>query len=468
MKQRAAKGEKTSTKPAGGPKRGKARGNPLLGKWSTPFLLPPFEQIEPQHFAPAFAAALKEHKAEIAKIAGLTSRPTFANTIVALERAGRALNRVGGVFYNLTGAHTSEALQAVEREIAPQLAAHETAVMLNPKIFKRVEDLYKRRDSLRFDDEQRRVLELHHTWLVRAGAKLGRKAKARVAEINERLATLATQFGQNVLKDEQSWRMVLDGERDLAGLPASVRASAARAGADAGLKGKHVITLSRSSVEPFLQFSARRDLREQVFAAWTKRGEMGGTTDNLAITSEIVALRTELANLLGYASYADYSLDDAMAKTPAAVRNLLTAVWPAAVRRAAQEREALQQRVHTEGGNFEIAAWDWRYYSEKERKALYDLDEASTRPYFALETVIAAAFDTAQRLFGLRFEELGEVPRYHPDVRASSSESSVCSPSSPRAKFITLTMTGRTLPATFACERKALIHAPERLDGRAK
>ena len=392
-------------------------GNPLLGKWSTPFALPPFESIEPKHFAPAFAAALKAHKAEIAKIAAQTSRPTFANTIVALERAGRTLNRVAGVFYNLTGAHTSEELQAVEREIAPQLAAHETAVMLNPKIFTRVEDLNKRRDRLRLTDEQRRVLELHHTWLVRAGAKLGRKAKARVAEINERLATLATQFAQNVLKDEQSWRLVLDGERDLAGLPSTVRASAARAAADAGLKGKHIITLSRSSVEPFLQFSSRRDLREQAFNAWTKRGEMGGATDNRAITAEIVALRAELAKLLGYDSYADYSLDDAMAKTPAAVRDLLTAVWPAAVRRAAQEREALQERARAEGGNFEIAAWDWRYYSEKERKALYDLDEAATRPYFTLETVIAAAFDTAGRLFGLRFEELDDVPRYHPDVR---------------------------------------------------
>jgi len=420
VKQQATKrGRETAgAKPARPAKKRKAAGNPLLGKWSTPFLLPPFEAIEPQHFAPAFAAALKEHKAEIAKIAAQPSRPTFANTIVALERSGRTLNRVSAVFFNLAGAHTSDALQAVEREIAPQLAAHETAVMLDPKIFARVHDLYQRRDRLRFTDEQLRVLELHHTWLVRAGARLGRKAKARVAEINERLATLATQFSQNVLKDEQSWRLVLEGERDLAGLPPSMRAAAARAAADAGLKGKHLITLSRSSVEPFLQFSSRRDLREQAFNAWTKRGEMGGATDNRAITAEIVALRAELAGLLGYTSYADYSLDDAMAKTPGAVRNLLHSVWPAAVRRAARERDALQERVHAEGGNFEIAAWDWRYYSEKERKALYDLDDAATRPYFTLETVIAAAFDTAQRLFGLRFKELGEVPRYHPDVRA--------------------------------------------------
>ncbi len=413
--------QRSSAKQGPSAKQTAARGNPLLAKWSTPFALPPFEKIEPAHFAPAFAAALKEHKAEIARIAAQTSRPAFANTIAALEKSGRVLNRVAAVFFNLAGAHTSDELQRIERELAPQLAAHETAVMLNPRIFARVEDLYARRDRLRLTDEQRRVLELHRTMLVRAGARLGRKAKARVAAINERLATLATQFGQNVLKDEQSWHLVLDGERDLAGLPQSVRAAAARAASDkdpnGGLKGKHVITLSRSSVEPFLQFSGRRDLREQAFNAWTKRGEMGGATDNRAIIAEIVALRAELAKLLGYASYADYSLDDAMAKTPGAVRNLLSAVWPAAIKRAAQEREALQEHVHAEGGNFEIAAWDWRYYAEKERKALYDLDESSTRPYFTLETVIAAAFDTAGRLFGLRFKELGEVPRYHPDVR---------------------------------------------------
>jgi peptidyl-dipeptidase Dcp len=393
------------------------RGNPLLAKWSTPFGLPPFDKIEPGHFRPAFAAALKEHKAEIAQIVRQASRPTFANTIAALERSGRPLNRVSAVFFNLAGAHTNDEIQGIEREIAPVLAAHETAIMLNGKLFRRVEDLYRRRDRLRLTDEQASVLELHHTWFVRAGAKLGRKAKVRVAEINERLASLATQFSQNVLKDEQSWRLVLDGERDLAGLPPSVRAAAARAAADLGLTGKHVVTLARSSVEPFLQFSARRDLREQAFTAWIKRGETGGPTDNRAIAAEIVGLRAELAGLLGFATYAEYSLDDSMAKTPAAVRDLLKAVWPAAVKRAGEERDALQQRLRSEGGNFEIAAWDWRYYAEKERKALYDVDEAATRPYLMLESVIAAAFDTAKRLFGLRFKELGEAPRYHPDVR---------------------------------------------------
>ncbi len=406
----------TATRRPRAPRAGTAA-NPLLGRWSAPFGLPPFARIEPIHFRPAFAAALKEHKAEVARIARDPARPTFANTIAALEKSGRLLERVCGVFFNLAASDTNEALQAIEREMSPLLAAHQSAIMLNGKLFARIDDLYRRRERLRLTGEQRRLLELQHTWFLRAGAKLGRKAKTRVAEINERLATLATQFSQNVLKDEQSWRLVLEGERDLAGLPPSVRAVAARAAADMDLKGKHVITLSRSSVEPFLQYSARRDLREQAFNAWVKRGEMGGVTDNRAILAEIVRLRAELARLIGFETYADYSLGDTMAKTPAAVRELLQAVWPAAVKRAGEERDALQEQVRAEGGNFAIEAWDWRYYAEKERKARYDVDEAATRPYLALDSVIAAAFDTARRLFGLRFKVLPDAPRYHPDVR---------------------------------------------------
>ncbi|KAB2944205.1 MAG: M3 family metallopeptidase [Hyphomicrobium sp.] len=390
--------------------------NPLLARWSAPFGLPPFKRIEPRHFKSAFAVALKEHKAEIARIAGEKARPTFANTIGALEKSGRLLEKVASVFYNLSGAHTNEALQAIERDMAPKMAAHETAIMLNGKIFKRVEDLYARRDALDLTNEQRRVLELRYKWLIRAGAKLNAKEKARVAEINQRLASLATQFSQNVLKDEQSWRMVLE-ESDLDGLPDALRESAARAAADMGLAGKYVITLSRSSIEPFLQFSARRDLREEAFNAWIKRGEMGEETDNRAISAEIIALRAEFAALLGFKSYAAYSLEETMAKTPGSVRDLLSAVWEPAVKRAADEREALQARARAEGGNFAIAPWDWRYYAEKERKALYDVDEASTRPYLTLDNVIAAAFETASRLFGLKFKELPDAPRYHEDVR---------------------------------------------------
>jgi peptidyl-dipeptidase Dcp len=403
--------------PAGGATKATPKSvNPLLARWGSAFGLPPFKKIEPKHFAAAFAAALKEHKAEIAHIAAETAKPTFNNTIVALEKSGRLLEKVASVFYNLTGAHTNDALQAIERDLAPKLAAHETAIMLNSRIFKRVEDLYERRDDLDLTDEQRRVLELRYKWLVRAGAKLGAKQKTRVAEINQRLATLATQFSQNVLKDEQSWRLVLT-DRDLDGLPEALRDSAARAAADQGLDGKHVITLSRSSIEPFLQFSARRDLREEAFNAWIKRGQMGEATDNRAITSEIIALRAEYAALLGFKSYADYSLEETMAKTPGSVRDLLAKVWEPAVRRATGERDALQARARQEGGNFSIAPWDWRYYAEKERKALYDVDEASTRPYLTLDNVIAAAFETATRLFGLKFKELPDPQRYHDDVR---------------------------------------------------
>jgi peptidyl-dipeptidase Dcp len=412
-KAKTAVGKKSAVK--GGAPIPKAP-NPLLSRWSAAFGLPPFKKVEPKHFKAAFAVALKEHKAEIARIAGETSKPTFNNTIGALEKSGRLLERIASVFYNLTGAHTNEPLQALERELAPKLAAHETAIMLNGRIFKRVEDLHQRRNDLDLTDEQRRVLELRYKWLVRSGAKLGAKQKARVAEINQRLASLATQFSQNVLKDEQSWRLVLE-ERDIDGLPQALRDSAARAAADMGEVGKYVITLSRSSIEPFLQFSARRDLREQAFNAWIKRGEMGEATDNRAITAEIIALRTEFAALLGFKSYAEYSLEETMAKTPGSVRDLLAAVWEPAVKRAGDERDALQQRARSEGGNFAIAPWDWRYYAEKERKALYDVDEASTRPYLTLDNVIAASFETATRLFGLKFKELRDAPRYHEDVR---------------------------------------------------
>lgn len=413
-KDAGARNPKTKAKSA---KKTKPETNPLLARWRAPFGIPPFGQIQPDHFGPAFAAALKEYMAEVAAIARQEARPTFANTIAALEKSGALLERVCSVFFNLAGSNTNEALQAIERDVAPQLAAFHSEVMLNAKLFKRVDDLYARRDKLKLTDEQVRVLRLHHKWMVRAGARLKAKDKARIKEINQALAGLSTQFCQNVLKDEQSWHLVLDGEKDLAGLPPALRAASARAAADMGMPGKNVITLSRSSVEPFLQFSARRDLREQAFNAWTKRGEMGGKSDNRVLLAEIMSLRTELAQLLGYDSYADYSLDNTMAKSPAGVRKLLEAVWPAAVKRAGEERDALKEQARAEGGNFEIAAWDWRYYSEKERKARFDIDEAATRPYFALDSVIAAAFETASRLFKLRFKELDDVPRYHPDVR---------------------------------------------------
>lgn len=402
------------TKAAGA---GKGAANPLLAPWRTPFKAPPFAAIAPRHFPPAFKAALKAHKREIAAIAGHEGKPTFANTIVALEKSGADLHRVADVFFNLTSAHTNEDLEAIQRDAAPLLAKHQSDVLLNRRLFQRIDDLYTRRDGLKLDGEAMRLLERVHTNFVRAGAKLDAKSRKRIAEINMELATLGTQFMQNVLADEQAWHLLLDGEADLAGLPSSVRDAAAQAAADLGKPGRHAITLARSSVEPFLQFSARRDLREEAWRAWSRRGELGGKTDNRKIIQRIAALRRELARLLGYDTYAAYVLDDTMAKTPDAVRDLLDKVWPAGLKQAESEREALEARARAEGGNFAIAAWDWRYYAEKERKARYDLDEGEVRSYLTLDNVLAAAFDTAGKLFGLVFEERFDIPRYHEDVR---------------------------------------------------
>ena len=391
--------------------------NPLLEDWVGRFGVPPFDRIRPDHFLPAFARAFAAHEAEVAAIAVDPSEPTFANTIVALETAGDALTRVGGVFHLLAGAHTNDAIQEVERELSPLEAKHWNRILMDEALFRRIDALHRRRHQLGLTAEQARVLDRYHAMLKRAGAALDAAAKARLAQINERLATLGTSFSQNVLADEQGYTLVLEGENDLVGLPDFVRTAARTAAEERGLAGKYVITTSRSSVEPFLQFSARRDLREKIFRAWIARGDGGGSTDNKAIIAEIVALRAERARLLGYPSFAHYRLDDAMAKTPEAVRSLLDRVWLPARRHALADRDAMQALVQAEGGNFALAPWDWRYYAEKLRTARCDIDEATVKPYFQLERVIAAAFYTANRLFGLTFEQRAGIPVWHPDVR---------------------------------------------------
>ncbi len=396
---------------------GAAKGNPLLAKWTAPFEMAPFERIEPKHFRPAIEKGIADRKAEFEKILSNSASPTFANTIAAIEKAGHSLGRTLRVFYNLCGSHTNPELQVIEREIAPILSKSGSEIMLDPRLFQRVDTIFARGKRQKLDDEQRRVLERSHAGLVRAGARLGPEAKQRMTEINARLATLATAFAQNVLADEQAYKLVLETEADLAGLPDFVRAAAKRAGDDLGHPGKYVITLARSSIESFLQFSTRRDLREAAFAAWIRRGEGGGEHDNRAIATEMLELRAERTRLLGFATFAQFRLDDAMAKTPEAVRGLLDEVWTAAVKKAGEERAMLQTQVDSEGGNFQIEAWDWRHYAEKVRKAKYDLDEGEIKPYLQLDQMIAAAFDTATRLFGITFEERADLPKYHPDVR---------------------------------------------------
>ncbi len=394
-----------------------ASDNPFSQSWDTPFGLPPFDQIKSEHFMPAFEAGLSQHRAELAAIKEQSGSVTFANTIDALETAGQGLNRVAKVFFNVSAAHTNDALQEIEREIAPKLAAHSSEIYLDQDLFRRVKELFVKIDTLDLTVEQKRMLDRYHTWFVRAGAELEERARTRVSDIQKQIATLSTTFNQNVLADEQAWHMVLDGQEDLAGLSENLRAAAARAASDRGLDGKYVVTLARSSVEGFLTFSSRRDLREKAFKAWAERGAKEGKTDNRTILKDIVSLRAELASLMGFESYADYALEETMAKSPDAVNNLLQKVWQPAVSKAAEEAVALTALAQSEGDNQEIAPWDWRYYAEKERQARYDMDETELRPYLALDNVIEAAFETANKLFGLSFTPVKEAPVYHEDCR---------------------------------------------------
>jgi peptidyl-dipeptidase Dcp len=391
--------------------------NPFAAAWTTPFGLPPFAAIRPEHIAPALHAGLAAHAAEIEAIAHDPAPPSYANVIDALERAGDDLSRAAGVFYNLAGADTNEALQAIEREMAPVMSRHWSSIGMNPHLFARVDALFERRSSLDMTPEQARVLDLTHKGFVRSGAKLDDADKKRLAAINERLSTLGTAFSQNVLKDEASYALILHDEADLAGLPDFLKAAMAKAAADRGHPGEHAVTLPRSIIEPFLTFSTRRDLREKARKAWDARGMNGGETDNRAVVAEMVKLRAEKAGLLGYPSFAAFKLDDTMAKTPGAVRGLLELVWAPARRRAAEEAADLAALARTLGQSDPIAAWDWHHYAEKVRSQRFDLDEGTLKPYLQLERIIEASFDCAARLFGLAFEERPDLQGYHPDVR---------------------------------------------------
>ena len=391
--------------------------NPLLEDWKTPYGAPPFGRIRPEHFRPALDAAMTEQRAAVARIVADPAPPSFDNTIVALERSGLLLGKVAAVFFGLAGADTNDALQAIERDVAPLLSRHSDVIFLDGGLFARIEALWGKRDALGLDAEQRRVLDRYHTIFQRAGAGLDEAGKIRLAEINERLATLGTLFAQNVLADEKGWTLVLDGDDELAGLPEWARSAAAAAAEERGLDGKYVITLARSSIETFLTFSTRRDLREKAFAGWIARGETGGDSDNRRIIGEIARLRTEAAQLLGHPTYAHFRLADQMAKTPEAVSNLLDTVWERGRARATREAADLEALIAEEGGNHRLAASDWRHYAEKLRKRRFDFDESELKPYLQLEKMIEAAFYTAGRLFGLSFREVHDVPLYHPDVR---------------------------------------------------
>jgi peptidyl-dipeptidase Dcp len=390
--------------------------NPLVAAWQTPFETPPFGEIEPAHFMPAFEQAFADHNAEIAAIVSDPAEPDFDNTVTALERSGKLLTRVSSVFYALVSAHSNPELLAIESEVALRQDRHWNPIMMNAVLFGRIAALYDRRAALRLTAEQKRLLERTFIRFRRAGAGLDEAAKRRMAEINERLAHLSTEFSHHLLAEEQGWTLEL-GEGDRDGLSAPFIAAAEAAAAERGKPGKAVVTLSRSSVEPFLQSSTRRDLREKVYKAFIARGDNGNANDNSAVIGEILQLREESARLLGYQSFAAYRLEDSMAKTPQNVRNLLEGVWKAARERAMADRDAMQALIAEEGGNFTFAAWDWRYYAEKLRQRRANFDDSAIKPYLTLDGMIAAAFDTAHQLFGLSFEERKDVPVWHPDVR---------------------------------------------------
>ncbi|WP_299609352.1 M3 family metallopeptidase [uncultured Tateyamaria sp.] len=389
--------------------------NVLLQDWDTPFQIAPFDAISDDDFAPALEVALNTHKAEIDAIAGSDEAPTFANTIEALEAAGEGLEKVLGTFFSVAGADSNPQREALQRDFSPKLAAHFADISSNKALFARIAAIWDARDELELNDEQQRVLMLTHRGYVRSGAALEGADENRMKEIKGRLAELGTAFTQNLLADERNWFMPL-GEGDLAGLPAFV-VDAARAAGDEKDAGGPVVTLSRSIIVPFLQFSTRRDLREKAYRAWTARGANGGDTDNRAIAAEILKLREERAQLLGYDNFANYKLETEMAKTPEAVRELLMAVWEPAKSQANADAWALEQMLKADGVDGPLEPWDWRFYAERRRKDLHDLDEAEVKPYFQLDRMIDASFDCANRLFGLEFKPL-DIPLYHPDCRA--------------------------------------------------
>ncbi len=390
--------------------------NPFFEDWTAPFGAPPLDRIAPEHFPAAYDRALAEHSAEIGTIAANREPPSFDNTVLALEKSGKLLTRLEGVFGNLTSAATNEALQAIELEMAPRLSAHWSAILMHPVLFARLDALYQKRAGLGLDAESLRVLERYHLDFVRAGAQLNAPGRERLAAIGQRLAVLGTQFCQNVLGEEEDWSLPLN-QAQMAGIPQGVRDAAAATAASLKLDAPFAITLSRSSAEPFLQFADDRGLREQLWRAWTARGDNGNARNNKALITEMLALRSERAALLGYENFAAFKLADSMAGTPQKARALLEDVWEPARKRALEERNALQGLIARQGQNFRLAPWDWRYYAEKLRQEKYDFDAEQLQPYFQLSNLIEAAFFTAQKLFGLTFHERRDIPVYHPDVR---------------------------------------------------
>ena len=388
--------------------------NPLLQKWSTPFEMPPFEDIKAAHFPEAFNQALTNHQDEIQAIASQTQAPSFQNTLLALEASGELLNQTSAIFFNLSASHTSPEIQAIERDISPKLAAHSAAMFLNAPLFERINKIHQERTKLGLDAESIRLIERYHLDFVRAGANLKNKDRQSFAHYSEKLASCFTQFSQNVLADEAAFCMVLTEADQLKGLPDFVKSAAKQLAKERGLEqhNAHAFTLSRSSITPFMTFSERRDLRESMWGAWCKRGENPGAHNNENVMKEILKIRLAQARLLGYTNFSEYALADTMAGSAANARDLLMRVWTPARLRAVQEREDLKML----SGLSDLAAWDWHFWTERVRKEKFDLNEAELKPYLQLHKLMEAMFHVANRLFGVSFKQVENIAKYHNSV----------------------------------------------------
>lgn len=392
--------------------------NPFASEFNTPYGVPPFDQIKPEHYKPAFLAGIEQQIAEIKTITDNSEPAVFENTVLALEETGSLLDRVSSVFFAISGANQDSVIQDIEAEITPLLAKHHTNIFLNDKLFARIKTVYEAIPTAGLNVEQKMLVENYYKNFVRSGISLAESQKKRLREINEELSLLTFNYGKNLLEETNAFLLVIDDPADLSGLPAGEVEIASQTAKKKGLDGKWVFTLSKPSWVPFLQYAANRALREKLYKAMYNRGNNGNENDNKAIISKIVNLRLEKANLLGYKSHADFMLEETMAKTPANALKLLDDIWKYALPQAKTEKEALQKLIDEEGGNFKLASWDWWYYTEKLRAKKYALNEEEVRPYFVLENVRDGAFEVAHKLYGIQFKEIQNIPVYQKDVKA--------------------------------------------------
>ena len=393
-------------------------GNPFLGKYTTPYGIPPFEQIKVEHYKPAFIKGMEEHKKEIDAIVNNKKTATFENTIAALDRCGELLNKVASVFYGQNSACTSDEMQAVSREISPLLSQHSDDITMNAALFKRVKYVYDHQSEEKLDKEQKKLLEETYKSFVRSGANLSADKQEQLRKLNQEISMLQLTFGQNMLSETNAFQLVIDNKDDLAGLPQNLIASAAEVAKERGLDGKWVFTLHNPSVMPFLQYSDRRELRERMYKGYISRGCQGGKNDSREVVKKLVKARLEKARLMGYEDYASMALDNRMAKTPEAVYELLDQVWKPALAKAKEELADIQEEMKKDGRDFTAEGWDWRYYADRAKRAKYAFDENELRPYLKLENVRDGLFYCANKLYGITLTQIKNVPLPHPEAQA--------------------------------------------------